>query len=59
MSALPNAVAQAAAATAYVPGSELQLLSEHSWAIRWVSSPVPGVVGVAALYGPVSVYATG
>jgi hypothetical protein len=40
MSALPRAVAQAAAATAFVPAADVQSLSEHKRPIRLVSSLV-------------------
>jgi hypothetical protein len=40
MSALPNAVAQAAAATAYVPGSVVHEFVTHSLPMRLLSSVV-------------------
>ena len=51
MSALPNAVAQAAAATACVPASVLQSLSEHSLVIRLLNSLVMLLAGGALAIG--------
>src|ERR1700734_947622 len=50
MSALPNAVAQAAAATAFVPAIVVQSLSEHSRPIRLLSSVVT-VLAAGWLFG--------
>ena len=51
MSALPNAVAQAAAATAYVPGSVLHEFVAQSLPMRLVSSVVMVLAGGALNIG--------